>query len=152
MKTLLLFFLPLFALGQVSKRPNVVLFMADDMGMGDTSAYQFFTKNTDDQQLKTPAMQRLADMGMLFTDAYASCPVCSPTRASIMTGKYPATVGITNFIAGNPWGKLMGVPYFSALPHSETTLAQALKRGGYQTWHIGKWHVGGAGLGVTGAH
>ena len=119
-------------------RPNVLLILLDDYGWADTGCYgsTFY---------ETPNLDRLAKQGMLFTDAYASCPVCSPTRASIMTGKYPATVGITNFIAGNPWGKLMGVPYFSALPHSETTLAQALKRGGYQTWHIGKWHVGGAG-------
>ena len=85
MKTLLLFLLPLFALGQASNRPNVVLFMADDMGMGDTSAYKFFTKNTDDQQLKTPAMQRLADGGMLFTDAHTPSSRCTPTRNGLLT-------------------------------------------------------------------
>ena len=69
--------------------PNVVLFMADDMGMGDTSAYQFFTKNTDDQQLKTPAMERLADMGMLFTDAHTPSSRCTPTRYGLLTGRYP---------------------------------------------------------------
>ena len=69
----LLFFLPLIpfiVFSQISDRPNVVLFMADDMGMGDTSAYQFYTKNSDDQQIHTPAMEKLASMGMLFTDAH----------------------------------------------------------------------------------
>ena len=86
--SMLLFLFPLLAIAQVSKRPNIVLFMADDMGMGDTSAYQFFTKNTDAQQLKTPAMQRLADMGMLFTDAHTPSSRCTPTRYGLLTGRY----------------------------------------------------------------
>lgn len=94
---------------------------------------------------ETPRLDRLRQQGMLFTDAYAAAPVCTPTRASIMTGKYPATVGITNFIPGNAWGKLMGVPYFDRLPPDEHTIAQALQDGGYQTWHVGKWHLGPEG-------
>jgi arylsulfatase A-like enzyme len=85
---------------------------------------------------------------MLFTDAYASCPVCSPTRASILTGKYPATLGLTNYI---DWGydlhprrsMLIDAPYIHQLPHSEKSLARALKDNGYDTCHVGKWHLGG---------
>ncbi len=119
-------------------KPNILLILLDDYGWRDTGCYgsTFY---------ETPNLDKLAAQGMLFTDAYASCPVCSPTRASIMTGKYPATVGITNFIAGNGWGKLKGVPYVHCLPDDEVTLAHALKRGGYQTWHVGKWHLGAAG-------
>src|SRR4051812_45483951 len=98
-------------------RPNIIFILLDDLGWKDLSCYgsSFY---------ETPRLDRLAREGMRFTDAYASCPVCSPTRASILTGKYPATVGITNWIAGNAWGKLMGVPYLHALPKSETTIAQ----------------------------
>ena len=73
------FFLPMVVFGQFLDRPNVVLFMADDMGMGDSSAYQFFTKNSDVQQVHTPAMQKLANMGMLFTDAHTPSSRCTPT-------------------------------------------------------------------------
>ena len=112
--------------------------MLDDLGWADLGCYgsSFY---------ETPRLDSLAAQGVRFTDAYASCPVCSPTRASLLTGKYPATVGITNYIPGNAWGKLMGVPYFHELPKSETTLAQALGNHGYQTWHVGKWHLGPKG-------
>jgi len=117
------------------KRPNFLFILIDDMGWRDLSCYgsTFY---------ETPNIDRLARRGMTFTDAYASCPVCSPTRASIMTGKYPATVGITNFIAGAAKGKLLSVPYHHELPLSEKTVAAALRAGGYQTWHVGKWHLG----------
>ena len=87
---------------------------------------------------------------MRFTDAYASCPVCSPTRASVLTGKYPATVGITDWIdwrgAMHPSrGRVIEVPYLKDLPTSEHSLARALGDGGYATWHLGKWHLGGPG-------
>ena len=84
-----LFLLPLAVSGQFLDRPNVVLFMADDMGMGDSSAYQFFTKNSDAQQVHTPAMQKLANMGMLFTDAHTPSSRCTPTRYGLLTGRYP---------------------------------------------------------------
>ena len=120
------------------QRPNILMILIDDYGWADTGCYgsTFY---------ETPNLDRLATQGMKFTDAYASCPVCSPTRASLLTGKYPATVGITNYIPGNAWGRLMGVPYFSALPKTETTIADALHGAGYQTWHVGKWHLGGEG-------
>ena len=85
-----------------------------------------------------------------FDNAYATCPVCSPSRASLMTGKYPARVGITDWIDNHgsihpTSGLLTDAPYLKGLPNNETTLASALRQGGYQTWHIGKWHLGGAG-------
>ncbi len=91
---------------------------------------------------ETPNIDRLAADGMLFTDAYAACPVCSPTRASIITGKTPATVGVTNFIGGDAKGKLLDAPYLHQLPLEEISIASALRDAGYRTWHIGKWHLG----------
>lgn len=119
-------------------RPNILFILIDDLGWRDLGCYgsTFY---------ETPNIDRLAAGGMTFTDAYAASPVCSPTRASILTGKYPATVGITNWIPGNPWGKLMGVPYFHELPRDETTIADALRAQGYRTWHVGKWHMGPPG-------
>ncbi|MEO0586292.1 MAG: sulfatase [Planctomycetota bacterium] len=118
------------------RRPNILFILIDDMGYADLGCYgsSFY---------ETPNLDRLAAEGLRFTDGYAACPVCSPTRASLMTGKYPATVGITNFIPGNAWGKLMGVPYFYELPKGETTVASALRDAGYATAHVGKWHLGG---------
>jgi arylsulfatase A-like enzyme len=116
-------------------QPNIVLFLIDDLGGRDLGCFgsTFY---------ETPNLDRLALRGMKFNRAYASCPVCSPTRASIMTGKYPARVGITQWIGGNLTGRLLDVPYLHQLPTSETSLATALRDGGYQTWHVGKWHLG----------
>jgi len=123
--------------------PNIILMLIDDMGWKDLACYgsTFY---------ETPNIDRLAAEGMLFTDAYAACPVCSPTRASILTGKYPASIGITDWIdAGNQLhpasGRLVDVPYLKRLPQSECSLANSLKLGGYQTWHVGKWHLGDEG-------
>ncbi|MEM6333020.1 MAG: sulfatase [Planctomycetota bacterium] len=120
----------------LAPRPNILFILIDDMGYADLGCYgsSFY---------ETPNLDRLAAAGLRFTDGYAACPVCSPTRASLLTGKYPATVGITNYIPGNAWGKLMGVPYFHELPQSETTVAAALRHAGYTTAHVGKWHLGG---------
>ena len=116
-------------------KPNIILILIDDMGWTDLGCYgsSFY---------ETPNLDRLATQGMRFTDAYAACPVCSPTRASIMSGKYPARVKITNFIAGAATGKLLSTPYLHYLPHEEKTVASALRDGGYTTWHVGKWHLG----------
>ncbi len=116
-------------------KPNIVMILIDDLGWMDLACYgsEFY---------ETPNLDRLACRGMRFTDAYASCPVCSPTRASIMTGKYPATVQVTNFIAGQACGKLLSAPYLHYLPRTEKTVASALRDGGYATWHVGKWHLG----------
>ncbi len=117
-------------------QPNIVFILIDDMGWADIESFgsSFY---------ETPNIDRLAREGMKFTDAYASCPVSSPTRASIMSGKYPARVGVTQYIGGNGKGRLLGAPYIDHLPQSETSVASALGEGGYQTWHVGKWHLGG---------
>ncbi|HBC89718.1 MAG TPA: sulfatase [Lentisphaeria bacterium] len=122
------------------KRPNIIFILIDDMGWKDLSCYgsTFY---------ETPNLDRLFKSGIHFTDAYASCPVCSPTRASILTGKYPATVGITDWIDTTGYhplrGKLVDVPYLKQLPLSEYSIANALRDNGYATWHVGKWHLGG---------
>jgi arylsulfatase A-like enzyme len=118
-----------------SGRPNIVFILIDDLGWADVGCYgsTFY---------ETPRLDRLAAEGALFTDAYAASPVCSPTRASLLTGKYPPTVGVTQYIGGHGVGRLLDVPYFGFLPTHELSLARALREGGYQTWHVGKWHLG----------
>jgi arylsulfatase A-like enzyme len=119
----------------MKKKPNILMILIDDLGWRDLSCYgsSFY---------ETPRMDQLAREGMLFSRAYASCPVCSPTRASIMSGKYPARVGITQWIGGHAEGRLKDVPYLHYLPLEEVSVASALREGGYQTWHVGKWHLG----------
>ncbi|MEI6536242.1 MAG: sulfatase, partial [Verrucomicrobiaceae bacterium] len=85
----------------------------------------------------------IAKRGMRFTQGYAACCVCSPTRGSIMTGKYPPRFGITNFIPGGKSGKLKSAPNANHLPLEEVTIAEALRNGGYATFFAGKWHLGG---------
>jgi arylsulfatase A-like enzyme len=119
-------------------RPNVVFFLIDDLGWADLGCYgsQFYG---------TPNLDRLAGEGMRFTDGYAACNVCSPTRAAIMTGKYPARLRITDWLLGRPDRpdqKLKHPEFQKFLPLSEVTLAEALKEGGYATAFIGKWHLG----------
>jgi len=101
-------------------RPNFIFILIDDMGFKDLACYgsEFY---------ETPNLDRLSREGMRFTDAYAACPVCSPTRASILTGKYPATVGVTNFIGGYTSGRLLEAPYIDHLPLEEKTIAAALR-------------------------
>jgi arylsulfatase A-like enzyme len=116
-------------------QPNILLILIDDMGWKDISCMgsEFY---------ETPNIDRLAQEGMTFTSGYASCPVCSPTRASLLTGKYPARVGVTNWIGGDTKGKLIDAPYVWELPLEEVSIAKALKDAGYATWHVGKWHLG----------
>ena len=118
------------------RKPNFVFLLADDLGWTDLGCYgsRFY---------ETPNLDKLAAGGMRFTDAYAACPVCSPTRVSIMTGKYPARVGLTNWLSGRIKKKLLGAPYIKQMPLEEVTVAEALKAGGYATGFVGKWHLGG---------
>ena len=118
--------------------PNVVFLLVDDMGYADVGAYG----NT---YHLTPNIDRLAADGMRFTDAYAAAPNCSPTRASIMTGRYPARTGVTQYLPGNvlPHARLLQADLPLGLPTSETIIAEPLKQAGYATASIGKWHLGG---------
>ena len=122
-----------------SRRPlNFVFILADDLGWTDTGCY-------GSKYYRTPSIDRLASQGMRFTNAYAACPVCSPTRASILTGKYPARLKLTDFIPGRPqWptAKLLSSPFRHELPLEEVTIAELLKPLGYRSASIGKWHLG----------
>jgi arylsulfatase A len=122
-----------------SAPPNFLFILIDDMGWRDLGVYgsTFY---------ETPHIDRLARQSLRFTNAYAACPVCSPTRASILTGKYPARLGLTDFIPGRahwPTAKLIPPPFHQELPLDEVTIAQALKPLGYVSASIGKWHLGG---------
>ncbi|MFC1783151.1 sulfatase-like hydrolase/transferase [Planctomycetota bacterium] len=120
------------------KRPNFVFILIDDLGWMDVgfNGSLFY---------ETPHIDRLAAEGMQFTNAYAACPVCSPTRASIMTGKYPARLNITDWIGGGQKGMLLPAEYEHQLPLEEVTIAEALQKKGYATGFIGKWHLGDEG-------
>lgn len=118
-------------------RPNIIIILIDDMGARDLGC-------TGSTFYETPNIDRLAAEGVNFTAGYAASPVCSPARASIMTGRAPARVGITNYIAGNAMGRMCGAPFHFHLPRENRTVATALRDGGYHTWHVGKWHLGGA--------
>lgn len=125
-----------------TRPPNIILILADDLGWADTTPY-------GSDLHETPNLQRLASEGVRFTQAYAAAPVCSPTRASIMTGKFPARLHITIWheAAAKPPKNRAVVPPIAEgnLPHSEITLAEVLKDRGYLTAHVGKWHLGTAG-------
>jgi arylsulfatase A-like enzyme len=116
-------------------KPNFVFILVDDLGWTDVGCYgsEFY---------ETPNIDRLARRGMRFTDAYAACPVCSPTRASIMAGKYPARLNLTDYLKGRRRGKLNPADYLDQMPLEEVTIAEALKEAGYATFFAGKWHLG----------
>jgi len=120
------------------KRPNFIFILIDDMGWTDSGCYGsgFY---------ETPNIDRLAAQGMRFTNAYAASPVCSPTRMSILAGKYPARVNLTEWIGPDEWharGKLTPAEYIRQMPLEEVTMAEALKAAGYTTCFVGKWHLG----------
>lgn len=118
-----------------SERPNVILMMADDMGMGDTSAYQDFTGNPDEVQLDTPNMERLARMGVRFTDAHTPSSRCSPTRYGLLTGRYPWRNRLKHWV-------LFGTQGDPMIESGRPTLATLFRESGYATGLVGKWHVG----------
>lgn len=132
-----------FGCNQGSERgkPNILFILVDDLGWADLG----YTGST---YYETPNIDNLASEGMVFTNAYAACPVCSPSRATILSGKYPARLNLTDYIPGNrKWGphkdqKLTSHPFKLQLDLEEYTIAEALKDAGYKTMFAGKWHLG----------
>src|SRR5580693_6365719 len=125
-----------------AEKPNVVIILIDDLGQRDLGCYgsTFY---------KTPNIDKMAKEGIRLTDFYDACPVCSPTRASILTGKYPQRLNITDWIPGRgdrPDQRLKPPQIRNELPLEENTIAKALKSQGYATALIGKWHLGGKGF------
>ena len=122
-------------------RPNIVVILADDLGAVDLGCYGA-------DLCETPRLDGLAKESVLFRQAYSSAPVCSPTRAALMTGKHPARLGITIWSEGSLAGpqnrKLLQGESRHDLPHAEVTLAERLHDAGYATALIGKWHLGDA--------
>jgi arylsulfatase A-like enzyme len=132
--------IPLKGYTEKPEKPNVVFFLVDDLGWKDLSCYgsEFYD---------SPNVDELADEGVLFTDAYAACPVSSPTRAAIMTGKHPVTVGITDWTPGHGYQRaedpMVKPPEdIHNMPLEEVTIAEALKEQDYKTFFAGKWHLG----------
>ncbi|MCG6189378.1 sulfatase [Maribellus maritimus] len=142
-----------FSKDKMENPKNIVFILVDDLGYSDIGYMK------QKPQIKTPNIDKLAQNGMVFTNAYASCPVCSPTRASILTGKYPATlhltchipgIGMEKYVAQRSKGKkLLEADFIDHLPLEETTLAEVLKRNGYKTVFLGKWHLAGEGSQTT---
>ena len=120
----------------IVKQPNIVFILVDDLGSHQLGSYGSIF-------YETPNIDELASEGIKFTNAYAACTVCSPTRASIMTGKYPARLHLTDYIPGNePQNTLLLVPNWTKqLLSEEITIAEVLKSAGYATGHFGKWHL-----------
>lgn len=122
------------------KTPNIILIMADDLGWKDLNCY-------GNEKLDTPNLDRLAQQGMLFTDAYAASPVCTPTRAALMTGESPARLNITNHAGGHPPNfqkdgcDLITPIWQRHLPLERVTVAEQLRQAGYATGFVGKWHL-----------
>jgi arylsulfatase A-like enzyme len=124
------------SVGSAADRPNVLFILIDDLGYMDIGA------NNPDTFYETPNIDRLAESGMRFTNGYAANPVCSPTRYSIMTGKYPSRVDATNFFAGKRAGRFLPATLNDRMPLGEITIAELMKSAGYKTFFAGKWHLG----------
>nr|WP_255444132.1 sulfatase [Robiginitalea sp. SC105] len=131
----------------IPSRPNVLFILVDDLGYSDLGVYgsSFY---------ETPNTDRLAASGSLFTQGYATSRVCSPSRASLLTGRFTTRHGITDWIgaaSGENWrevgrhSRVLPAAYAEALPKADTTLAEAFREAGYRTFFAGKWHLGGAG-------
>ena len=132
---------------KTNKKPNVVFILVDDLGLMDLSV-------TGSTFYETPNVDRIANEGMMFTQGYAASRVCSPSRASLMTGKFTARHGITDWIgaaSGTAWraynrhDMLLPAEYVHNLPANDVTIAEAMKKAGYKTFFSGKWHLGKEG-------
>ncbi|HYZ83399.1 MAG TPA: sulfatase-like hydrolase/transferase, partial [Bryobacteraceae bacterium] len=113
------------------RRPNFLIIYTDDQGIGDVGCYGA-------KDVKTPNIDRLAERGARFTNWYSSSPVCSPSRASVLTGKYPQRTGVVDVLDSSAKFDIDG------LRANETTVASLLRRAGYRTGAVGKWHLGSA--------
>ncbi|MBD0724753.1 sulfatase [Flavobacterium sp. L1I52] len=126
-----------------SKKPNVIFILADDLGVNDLSY-------AGSKYYETPNIDRIANEGVEFTQGYAACQVCSPSRASILTGQFTVNHGITDWIGaetGEKWAKrnntkILPSEYVHTIPTEDITIAEAMKAGGYKTFFAGKWHLG----------
>ena len=137
-----------------AEKPNIIVILVDDLGWRDLSCQ-------GGDSFRSPAIDGMAAEGVRFTDAYAACAVCSPTRAAVQTGRYPHRIGLTNYIRVRPEdvsrlaaapdpteyrggkdNKLLCPPNPVRMKHEEITLAEGLKQAGYQCGYVGKWHLG----------
>ena len=126
-------------------RPNIIFILTDDLGINDLGCY-------GRREHRTPNLDRLASQGVRFTSAYCAQPICSPSRAAILTGKAPARLHLTTYLPGRPdcsAQKLLHPAMHRQLPVEEKTIAEHLQAAGYATACIGKWHLGGNGFQPT---
>lgn len=122
------------------KKPNIIFILTDDLGWSDLGCY-------GNKYIKTPHIDSLSRMGIRCTQAYTASPICSPSRAAILTGQHPARLKLTNFLEGmktDSSSPVLPADFIKELPTETTTIAEVLQTKGYYTGLIGKWHLGAA--------